>query len=527
MSKPKDWAQRGWRGMMMQAAERESQEWLYLALNMLPLYPGRPGPYIQRPSMTRQSATIFGSSLSVSGSIGATTGSAPINWSFDPIGLTIYVGLPLSPVLAVPQATFLAAGVASNSTQQVLWHEYLGGVVFTDGQQQPFYWDGATGIQKLTAAPVAYGPPAVYYGKLFFIRADNQRTISWSEEAQPNVGYASLDNEWELVQSASAPLCVLVGTNEALYYWRSRGIGKITGAVTADFQASGTHDSISETLGVPLSPVQQRYVAIGAGGTFFFRSADNRFYFLRAGEEPTAIVMPPFETETGRASPFDVTTYVAPIWAVGTSVYALPPFGSLDYPTTWFQLVDQTQGTSYYVVHGRTGQPLGFCAFANAVPPLDVLLGASSDCFVGGVASDGRCYAMQGVTSTGDWNTAGGTPGTTYALLFPPMEAPPGFAAEFDLLSLTRRATANITASGGTATLLLLSSERASYPTAPTQTVPLPATTVNDQVTVGINESGRWLRVGLVVAGGQPRTQIIEELAASGRIVSYKSVGAL
>ena len=147
--------------------------------------------------------------------------------------------------------------VGTNST--LFWTPFMDTVVITGGSDV-FTWDGTTGAAGLTllsnAPTFVYGKAAVYYGKLFFIVGDGSPvipsySIAWSEEFQPNVGYEAggYNNAWDLKQTSQVPIYSLVATNEALYYFRSIGIGRITGRVTTDFQTTGVHDTVSTSHG--------------------------------------------------------------------------------------------------------------------------------------------------------------------------------------------------------------------------------------------------------------------------------------
>lgn len=175
-------------------------------------------------------------------------------WTLHPYG----VGLTLDPaaiVAAVPFANRL---------------------ILSDGVHKPIAWDGSA-FAELTAAPVFYGPPTVYYAKLFGIMAADRRTIAWSDEADPFAGYIT-DQQWTLAQSDSNPLTALRGSNEALYVWRARSITAIGGAVDTEFQASGTRDGVSETVGT-VSP----FAIVGNQNVVYFLSDDARPHVLVPG----------------------------------------------------------------------------------------------------------------------------------------------------------------------------------------------------------------------------------------------------
>lgn len=154
----------------------------------------------------------------------------------------------------VTTANLTTASITLNSSGRVYLTIFNNTVVVSDGTNTPFTWDGTTGaggLVKLTNAPVFYGPPTVFYAKIFGVKNTERDTLVWSEELAANTGYEAggFSNAWKLRQSGSGPLHRILGRNEALYYWRARSIGSIRGAVTTDFTAAGVHDDISEEVG--------------------------------------------------------------------------------------------------------------------------------------------------------------------------------------------------------------------------------------------------------------------------------------
>lgn len=120
----------------------------------------------------------------------------------------------------------------------------------SDGTRRPFSWDGSS-FTDLSNAPVSFGRPIVYYAKLIMIEYGARTTFDWSEENAPNTGYQAggYTNFWQLGQTDQEALVALHGTNEALYYWRTRSTGAISGAVTPTFRTTGTHEGVSQTIG--------------------------------------------------------------------------------------------------------------------------------------------------------------------------------------------------------------------------------------------------------------------------------------
>lgn len=169
-------------------------------------------------------------------------------------------GSNLSPVDVTP------AGVTIDARAPFVYAvNYAGLLVVTDGVNPPWTWDGTTAAyldwdsSGVHAHTVAYGPPTVYYDQLFFICAagsiGNRSTLIWSEVNNATLGYIqtvagfTYADTWTLEQTGSQPLTCILGTNDALFYWRARSTGAIYGQVGTDFVTTGTHDAISASVG--------------------------------------------------------------------------------------------------------------------------------------------------------------------------------------------------------------------------------------------------------------------------------------
>lgn len=158
----------------------------------------------------------------------------------------------------VTATNLTSVSITLGSTARVALVPFADGLVVSDGVNVPFWWDGtsgAGGLVKLTNCPVLYGPPTVYYAKLMGIKNSDRKTLVWSEEGAPNVGYEAggYNNAWDNPGGFADPLTSVVGTNEALYVFRERSSVAITGAVSADFATAGTRSNLSEDVGT-LSP---------------------------------------------------------------------------------------------------------------------------------------------------------------------------------------------------------------------------------------------------------------------------------
>lgn len=208
-----------------------------------------------------------------------------------------------------------SAGQSTTSETARCWAvTFADKLLVSDGVNVPWTWDGTT-FTALTGAPVAYGPPTVYYAKVFFIDSTDRATTMWSEENDPETGYdtGGYNNAWTLGQTDQDPLTRLVGTNYALIVFRARSTTAISGEVTTNFISSGTRDGISSKIGTTSDPVF-------VGGDVFIRDADYRPWVLRVSNRSLEPLFSGIrETVSGfDTSNFDLegSTYLADLNAV-------------------------------------------------------------------------------------------------------------------------------------------------------------------------------------------------------------------
>lgn len=177
---------------------------------------------------------------------------------------------------ATPAWTDLTHGLTLDSTAKVYAVTFANKVIFSDGVNTPISWSGSAWA-TITNCPVLYGPPTVYYAKIFGIKNTERSAIVWSEENDETTGYEAggYNNAWTLGQTDQQALYLLVGTNEALFYFRARSIGAISGRVTTDFVNSGTREGICGSLGTK-SPAAAVY-------------HKNKVYFIDADFRPRVV----------------------------------------------------------------------------------------------------------------------------------------------------------------------------------------------------------------------------------------------
>ena len=183
----------------------------------------------------------------------------------------------------VNSANLVTAGIALNTTRRVYLPTFTDKLHISDGVNTPFLWDGtsgSSGLTSLTASPPLYGQPTVYYAKICGIKTTERSTWVWSEEADATIGYEAggFNNAWTMGQTDQEALYHLEGTNEALYFWRARSIGAVWGAISDDFQSSGTQEGVSPTVGSISQAMASKQ------NTIYFLSAAGRPYRLFTGE---------------------------------------------------------------------------------------------------------------------------------------------------------------------------------------------------------------------------------------------------
>jgi hypothetical protein len=173
-------------------------------------------------------------------------------------------------------ATFTEQSLGSLTIDAGATHVYLvtfaDRLIISDGVNRPIAWDGST-FAELTACPVLFGRPWIYYAKLFGIRASDPTEFVWSEEEDPTIGYdvGGYNNAWRLIQTDSSALRAGLGFNDGMVLLRARSGTIVTGAVGTEFQSTGTREGLSETIGSE-SPAALTV----AGRNIFFLDADRR-----------------------------------------------------------------------------------------------------------------------------------------------------------------------------------------------------------------------------------------------------------
>lgn len=269
----------------------------YYAKNMFVTDPVNKGPYVRR---------VAEAAFAGGGTLFQWIGIYRKNGGFRSVSVQngeIYTWESGAWTRRVTTANFTTKSITVSATARIFATTYNNTIVFNDGVNQPFTWEGTagtSGLVLLTNAPTkCYGKPTVYYGKLFFIKdvaanAADRSTIVWSEENAANTGYEASGyvNVWSLNQNGAGALAAIVATNSGLYYFRPESIGVIRGAVTPQFVTSGVHDGVSGRVGSTCPDVQYY---------------DSYLYFFDLSGKPLRI------QEGGE--PEDLWEQMADIWA--------------------------------------------------------------------------------------------------------------------------------------------------------------------------------------------------------------------
>jgi hypothetical protein len=342
-------------------------------INIAPDYVSGAG-VVGRPGFTLLSTTAMATGADGQGVIQHTT-KAGVNYTFLVAGGKLYRVTWSAGTLAATLTDVTPVGVTINSSATHVYGVTFDDVIIvSDGVNRPWKMTSLSATPvigaSLTGVPGAlYGPPVVYYAKLFGIKADERDTIIWSEEADPDTGYEAggYDNAWTLGQTDQHPLTCLCATNEALYYFRARSIGRILGAVEDDFVTSGVHDSVSTTDGT-VSPA----AVIKVERSVYFLDDQGFPHVIRPGGALEDISKP--ITETVAASALQDVPDMPKAFAAYSHDMGLVLFG---HPN-----VAAGEIRALLAHHAETGQWFGYW----------YLSGAATDLHAAGVATDADGY---------------------------------------------------------------------------------------------------------------------------------------
>ena len=264
------------------------------------------GGYLVRPGFKRINSSALSGAIQLHYTFRKTDGTVLL---VAISGGQIYIYTAGAYSLQVTTANFGTASVTRSTTARMYAVTLANKMVIHDGTNKPFTWDGtsgASGIAELTNADVWYGQHTVYYAKVAAIKNSDRLTFEWSEENDPTTGYEAggFSNSWTLGQTSSEPLVGLLGTNEALYYWRTTSMGAIRGAMNADFVTTGTQDAFPGAPGLAVS-----HARAAVGGAIWWVDHEGKAQRLVGGErdpiwQQLSDLYPPVGTASGAAAIF-------------------------------------------------------------------------------------------------------------------------------------------------------------------------------------------------------------------------------
>jgi hypothetical protein len=391
-------------------------------------------------------------------------------------------------------------------------------LIVSDGVNKPWVASSlsATPIigTHITAASGAwYGPPVVYYAKLFGILVSERTTLEWSEENDPTTGYAAnnFNNQWTLGQTSGSALTCLFATNSALYYFRENGIGTIGGAVSDDFATTGVHDSVSTTVGTG-SPAS----VFGADGSIFFLDMEGRPRELVPGggvrDWPNDAIRVATTQFIAANRSLCVGCYLPDV-----ELAALTYVGGDSLPKELLMFDPKRQTCQGYWRQGDTSPYRQFRA-------VGILTDTNGSRYFSYIDQDGYWYVMERErlsTSSLDRDSSG-TPITTEAqVISPPLAPDPAAEMQLTRLDLNVRTGAS-DALPAVPLKVAYQVPRADYGTALAPVVPMTAVQYdNAHVAVGINARGRYVRFKFFVSHATtsaPRFAFVQAVA-TGAIV--------
>lgn len=219
-----------------------------------------------------------------------------VDYNFEIVSGKLYRSTPDS--TAYIDVTPAGVVIDSATSTRCFMLEFAGYLIVSDGVNRPWYGTNLGGT-PITATYIQYDAGnslwsaqhmTLYSGSLVFVLktiagVSHQTRIAWSAPFDPTQGYLNVvntlavDYTWDLVQTGSAPIYAIQGTNIALLYWRDYSIGGLSGAIGPDFRNSSTHDAVDLKIGTR-SPAT---VVLSAGNVVFFCDTDGRPQMLPLG----------------------------------------------------------------------------------------------------------------------------------------------------------------------------------------------------------------------------------------------------
>lgn len=310
----------------------------------------------------------------------------------DPINFCVFGGKLFradSTLTIFTDVTPVGVAIDDDVRTRVFFEDMGGIMCVTDGVNRPWVASDLTStpitgtyidFDSAGTAWTAFGPPVVFGGSGFFVlksvnSVPARLDIAWSEPADWTVGYqqTDYDNRWTLQQTSAAPIYALAPTNVALYYFRERSIGSISGTVGPDLATTSTHDAISSNTGT-LTP----QTIVQFGDTIFFCDALGRPWKFLLGSAPEPIWL------QFRGIVDDSQVGYAGVTAI-TATAAFEPTLNLYCVAIWSPVpAAQASPTEWYTFDAYTGAYLGRWSVGPDNP------GVSVDCLGTFIDDNGR-----------------------------------------------------------------------------------------------------------------------------------------
>jgi hypothetical protein len=240
--------------------------------------------------------------------IGSVLGGGPVQGIYQFVkrnGTVFTIGVSAGEVYTLNWATFVwtlvlttanltGAAITMDASQPVQILTYTDKVVFNDGVNTPWAWDGTSGagLTKMTNAPAfAAGTMAVYNGRLLGFKLSDPTTFVWSETDTLNTGYEAggFNNAWTFVQTDQSRGYAILATNDGIVVLRARSATEITGTVTQNWSSFGSREGLSEEIGT-----RSPFAALYYGNGIVLLDADMQPQFLRLGGAEAVPVWPGF-----------------------------------------------------------------------------------------------------------------------------------------------------------------------------------------------------------------------------------------
>lgn len=141
------------------------------------------------------------------------------------------------------------SGVVIDPGATIDWCVARTHIIFTDGTNSPWRWDGESDFEVLSEAPVANGC-AVYYDRIFFWDIPGFETeFQWSRPGQPAQGYEGEDQVWEFAQTDTGRVRNIIPMNDFMVVLKADSGTYIQGFSEENFQVAAVREGVSDTEG--------------------------------------------------------------------------------------------------------------------------------------------------------------------------------------------------------------------------------------------------------------------------------------